>query len=340
MIRTSILAALLAFAAPVAANAQTLAVLSPAPAHPVLKRQAFVSSDIVRIGDLIENAGIVADVPIFRAPDLGQTGTVPAQRVADAVRAHAIVGLDTGGAYEVVVTRLSNAIPAKDMEARIAQAITAQYRAGTPEDLLVTFDREVRTVHVDPTVSDPRVSRLAYDTRSGRFDIVFDAPGKPLRFTGSAVPSTETVILTRPVERGAVLKSADIVVERRPKAQIGKDALARADLALGFSARRAMSAGQVLSKGDVQKPDMVTRNTDVTLTYEVPGVLLTTRGKALDSGAEGDQVNVLNLQSKRMVQGIVVGPGRVVVGNSTPRVTANLDASAPDTSNAPRERAE
>ena len=40
----------------------------------------MITGDIVRIGDLVENAGIVAEVPIFRAPDLGQTGTVSAAR--------------------------------------------------------------------------------------------------------------------------------------------------------------------------------------------------------------------------------------------------------------------
>ena len=32
---------------------------------------------LVRIGDLVENAGAAADVAVFRAPDLGQTGAVP-----------------------------------------------------------------------------------------------------------------------------------------------------------------------------------------------------------------------------------------------------------------------
>ena len=41
---------------------------------PTLKAEAMVSSEIVRIGDLVENAGAVADIPIFRAPDLGQSG--------------------------------------------------------------------------------------------------------------------------------------------------------------------------------------------------------------------------------------------------------------------------
>ena len=71
--------------------------------RPRLKSQATVSSDIVRIGDLVENAGAAADTPIFRAPDLGQTGAVPVTRRArrgTALRARSRV--DTRGLSEVV----------------------------------------------------------------------------------------------------------------------------------------------------------------------------------------------------------------------------------------------
>src|SRR5436853_6968775 len=46
-----------------------------------LKSEVTVSSDVVRIGDLVENAGAAANAPIFRAPDLGQTGAVPVRAV-------------------------------------------------------------------------------------------------------------------------------------------------------------------------------------------------------------------------------------------------------------------
>ncbi|MEZ5444162.1 MAG: flagella basal body P-ring formation protein FlgA [Gammaproteobacteria bacterium] len=49
----------------------------------------------------------------------------------------------------------------------------------------------------------------------------------------------------------------------------------------------------------------------MTLIYETAGIHLTVLGKALDNGTEGDIVNVLNLQSKRTVSGVVVGRGRV-----------------------------
>ena len=87
------------------------------PARPTLKAEATVLGNIVRIGDLIENAGAAADVAIFRAPDIGQTGTVPVIRVIDAVLPHRIVGLDTRDIAEVAVTRASRLITAKDVEA-------------------------------------------------------------------------------------------------------------------------------------------------------------------------------------------------------------------------------
>src|SRR5262245_4611944 len=92
-------------------------------ARPVLKSEATVMGEVVRIGDLIENAGAVADVAIFRAPDLGQTGTVPAEQVINAVLPHKIITLDTRGIAEVAVTRASRLITAKDVEARILRAL-------------------------------------------------------------------------------------------------------------------------------------------------------------------------------------------------------------------------
>jgi flagella basal body P-ring formation protein FlgA len=109
------------------------------PARPVLKAEAIVTGDIVRIGDLIDNAGIIANVPVFRAPDLGSTGTVPVDAVIEAVRSHALIGLDTAGLTEVAVIRASRAIPAKDIEDGIAQALSKQNGLGEPKNIAIIF---------------------------------------------------------------------------------------------------------------------------------------------------------------------------------------------------------
>jgi flagella basal body P-ring formation protein FlgA len=72
------------------------------------------------------------------------------------------------------------------------------------------------------------------------------------------------------------------------------------------------------------KPELVQRNETVTLIFEVPGIMLTVRGKAMEAGAEGDLVSVLNPQSKRTVQGTVTGMGTVTVVATRPRIAANV----------------
>src|SRR5258706_13924135 len=67
---------------------------------PRLKELVPVTSEIVRIGDLIENAGIAGNVPVFRAPDLGQTGAVVVQAITDALRPYDLTDIDTDGLSE------------------------------------------------------------------------------------------------------------------------------------------------------------------------------------------------------------------------------------------------
>ena len=306
------------------------ATAAPDQERPRLKGEVTVTGNIVHIGDLIEHAGIVAKVPIFRAPDLGSTGSVPADVVVEAVRAYALVGLDTGDVSEVVVTRASRTIPAKDIEDRIAQALSAQYALGPSKDIVVTFNRELRSVQVETTTKgEPRVGALNYDTRGGRFDVTLDMPTGAtsrgtLRLSGRAAATAEVVTLIRPVERGEILKSADVLIERRPRADIGRDIINDQDKAVGLAARAALQPGRPLRVADLMRPELVQRNETVTLLYEVPGITLTVRGKAIEGGAEGDVISVLNEQSKRTVQGVVASPGRVIISTGSPRLAANL----------------
>ena len=323
MTRSFSLVLLLAFGAVSATQAQE------AP-RPVLKSHAAVSGDVVKIGDVVDNAGIVAKVPIFRAPDLGSTGTVPAEAIAQAVSKYALIGLDTAGLSEVTVSRPARTIPAKDIEDAVAQTLAAQHQLGPAKDVSVAFDGVVSAIYVDPSaLGEPRVSRIAYDARSARFDATLDLPTGSatrgtLRLTGRARATLEVVTIAHPVERGGVLNSADLVVERRARSDVGRDVLTDPERAIGLAARNGLQTGQIVRTADLAKPELVQRNDMVTLTYTMPGIVMTVRGKALDGGAEGDTISILNEQSKRTLQAVVTGPGRAIIASDAPRLAANL----------------
>jgi flagella basal body P-ring formation protein FlgA len=302
-------------------------------AAPVLRANVQVSGDLVRIGDVIDNAGSAGQIAIYRAPDLGTTGSLPVAQVLNTLRAHHVIGVDTRDLKEISVTRLARTLEGKDIELQVARALERRNGLGDAANLSLTFDRDPGDVRLDAGFTggmQPTIAR--YDNRNGRFDVTFEIANEngaaaKLRFTGTAIETVEAAVLARTIERNEIVKSSDVVVERRPKAEVGADAAAR-DRAVGMQARRQLRAGQAIRAADLAKPDLVQRDQNVTLIYEAPGIYLTMRGKALDNGTEGDVVNVMNLQSKRMLSGTVIGRGQVSITPPAPRPAQTSDATS------------
>ena len=159
---------------------------------------------------------------------------------------------------------------------------------------------------------------MNFDQRTNRFDVTLDLPSslvlhqQPARYTGIAVATVGAVEVNRPVERGEVLQASDLTAVQRPRAQ-GIGGVADIGAAAGLAARHQLRPGRPLVAADLMKPEIIQRNETITLVYEAPGLMLTLRGQAQDAGALGDTISVLNVQTKRVVQGVIAGPGRVNV---------------------------
>jgi len=328
MTRLSLLAILIALAAP--AQAQPAGKFDPVPK---LKPAVTVAGGVVRIGDLFEHAGRFADIAVFRAPDLGQTGSVPTGEVVAAVRKHDLFLFDTAGITVVTVSHKSRVIDAKKIKTRIAEALAGRHGLGAAKNLIVSSDRPLRSLQVEAAAKgELRVTLISYDPRTTRFDAILDLPDSammrraPLRVSGTVVETIEILLAARRVARGEILKASDIVRERRSRASLGADVVTNLEYAVGLALRHPLRAGAPLRRADLMKPEIVKRNDAVTLVYEAPGVLLSTRGKALEAGTMGDLVSVQNLQSRRTVYGTITGPGRVTVSAHAAHIAANRTA--------------
>ena len=303
-------------------------------AAPALRADVTVSGEVVRIGDVIDNAGSAAQIAIYRAPDLGTTGTLPTAQVLTALRAHQVIGVDTRNLQQITVTRLARTIDASDIERQVAQALERHNGLGEAANLSLTFDRDVESMRLEASNTGAmQPSAVRYDFRSLPFrrhlrhrqQQRFDADPAALhrqrdRDRGSAV-------LARNIDRNEVVKSSDVVVERRPKAEVGTDAASR-DRAVGMQARRQLRAGQALKVADLAKPDLVQRDQTVVLIYEASGLYLTIRGKALEGGTEGDVVSVLNPAIQAHGDGTRdPGRGQVAISIAMPRAPETADAT-------------
>lgn len=290
-----------------------------------LKPDLTLSRDIVSFGDLI--AGLSphdAALPAFRAPALGETGTIQVSRIVDAAVKQGILRdaqeLDSQGLAQVVVTRAARRITGLDVEAAVKSALLERFGFdGRAFSLLL--DGGAPSVVVEPELTgDLAALDLNYDGRTRRVTGRLTMPGsaatrlKPVRVSGQLVETVEVVVPLRTIARGETLAAADVTVERRPRDAQFNDVLGEAKAAVGKVAKRLLVAGLVLRSGDVQREEIVGRGDIITILYEARGISISMRGRANEAGAMGDAIAITNIQSKRVLQGTVTGPGRVNVG--------------------------
>ena len=294
---------------------------------PRLRASVEVESYYVTIGDLFDHAGVLAEVAIFRAPDLGQNGRVRAETVADAARRAGMTRMDLDNIISVMVERRSHRIIEDDIKDLVIEAIRQDGNQLVERDITVTLDEFPSVLHADPTASEPlQVSRFRHNRRNGRFDValIVDQGEGEKRFTvrGRAVETVEVATLIRPLGRGDIVQDGDIALQRVPFRQaLRLDVIDIAAL-IGKAAKRPLRAGAQISAGDFTLPIVVQRNGIVSIQFKTKGLTLSARGRALSEGAIGDTVTVLNAQSKRTLQAIVEAPGLVIVGGGIGQIAS------------------
>jgi flagella basal body P-ring formation protein FlgA len=120
----------------------------------------------------------------------------------------------------------------------------------------------------------------------------------------------DSVVATRTIRAHAVIGPEDLtLVEAILPGALGDPAAA-----IGLEARVAIYAGRPVGPDDVTAPALVERNQLVPLIYLSGGLQISTEGRALARGSEGEQVRVMNLGSRSTVSGRVGPDGAIYVG--------------------------
>jgi len=287
--------------------------------RPALRAQVRAGGDTLMLADLVQGVeGPLAETPLFRAPPLGETGTIQVRRIVEAA-SRLGVEIDTRGKAQLLVTRPARRISTAEIETAVKATLEEQLGVAA-KALSVVFDGPPPTLLVPASVHLPVVAdELAYDRRSRRLAAtVWVGPNAgerraAARVAGAVSELVEVAVLNRAIARGETVQAGDLTLERRRRETLPADVSPDAPALAGRVARRVLAAGTVLRANDLAKPEIVARGEVVTVFYEIPGMTLTLRGKASEAGAQGDTIAVVNPQSKKTLQATVIGPGKVVV---------------------------
>jgi flagella basal body P-ring formation protein FlgA len=276
---------------------------------------AVVDAPVIRLGDIFDGAGARADTVIGATPPPGRRLVVEAAQLLALARHHNLPWRAFTATERCVIERPGRAVPATE----VAEAIRPDLlRAGMDAEAELELAGFVPPLVPPTAFAHLTPEGLSYDAASGRFaaTLVVSAEGVPtqrLRLAGRAVATVPVVVATRRLALGEVLRPADLRAVRHRAERIRPGAAETLDQVVGQQLRRPLMEGTPVMTADLGPPAVVAKNALVTMLVEGPGLSLAMQGRALDNAPQGGVVQVMNLESRAVVEAQAVGPGRVRV---------------------------
>jgi flagella basal body P-ring formation protein FlgA len=270
----------------------------------------------VKLSDLFDDAGGNAGRVLGPGPAPGGRIVVEAAQLAAIARQFGVDWTPASTADRAVLEWPGRAMP---REAALA-ALRAALAASGMDQAACEIELDDFTPPLVPFdgVAQPLVSQLEYDPSSSRFTAVLSVTGdgfEPInaRIAGRVEEMIELPVATARLAAGTVLRAEDVHMARIAARLVNRELARQPDEAIGLQLRHQVAAGQPLALADLMRPTMVRRGADVLLELESPGIVLTAQGQALDAGAIGERIHVLNPVSRAVVEAEVIGPDRVRV---------------------------
>lgn len=121
------------------------------------------------------------------------------------------------------------------------------------------------------------------------------------------------LVLRRAMPRRARIEAGDVELQTRKLPGIASRFLSDVSAVQGRRLRRALPAGAPLTHEALERNVLVQRGQDVTLIAATDSIQIRARGKALSDGAQHDRIRVQNVNSLKIVEGVVDGSGAVRV---------------------------
>lgn len=114
---------------------------------------------------------------------------------------------------------------------------------------------------------------------------------------------------TRIIAPGEIVGRADVELKEEARPRFG--ALPQAQSPVGLEAKRRIAFGRILTERDVGRPSVVHANAPVRVIWNSPGIVMELQARALESGAAGDTIRLLNTMTSRTIRGVVHADGSV-----------------------------
>ena len=287
----------------------------PAAAAVTLRPFGILSGPVVRLSDLFDGVGAAGRRVLGPGPQPGERITVPAAQLAAIAEQFGVDWHPRSADEQAILERPGRPLRREEIKPALAGALVA---AGAPADGSVILSG-FSAAEVPPgAVVSARVEQLDYDPASGRFSsmIAIVATGMDeidMPISGRVERMARILAASHLLMPGEILGPEDLHPAEVPASSISGAVATRLAEASGLQVLHAVGAGEPMPLADLVSPPLVQRGQRVLIALATPGLALMEQGQALEAGAKGAMIRVLNPVSRAILQATVTGPGAVAV---------------------------
>ena len=291
-------------------------------AAPVLKAEVSVNHPVVTVGDMFDDAGLLAETALFRAPAPGTAGMVSLEAVrAAATRA----GLDdylSDGVLAVKVERRAAVIDGTELTNLIEGDLNFRGLVPAGAEVVAKFDGGAPSYNAEDVAVPVTLTALRWQPGSRAFAARFEIAGTdlPVDVSGTIELMVEVPHLASTLKAGAVLTPADIEMKKVPFDYADQSGVETAEDLVGKELKRNGRAGLMLKAADVTERVTVRRNTQVTVLLKTGPMTLTVVGQSLADASAGQPVQVMNTVTKKILNGIAMADGTVAIATTAQKL--------------------
>ena len=280
-----------------------------------LRTMTTLHAPVVLLSDLFDDAGANAQRVLGPGPGAGGRIVVEAAQLGAIARQFGVDWRPASSADRAVLDRPGRPLRREDVLDAVRNALVSGGASADCDVELAGFTPPLVPFEANPR---PVVSDLDYDAGAGRFSAVLSVGGEGmepihLRVGGRVDDTVELPVATTRLLAGSVLRANDVHMARVHMTVVRGEVVHRPDDAIGLQLKRQVAAGQPLLLAELMRPSMVQKGAVVLMALDSPGISLTAQGQALEPGAVGERIRVLNPASRAVVEAEVIGPDRVRV---------------------------
>ncbi len=282
------------------------------------RREVTVDAEQITLGDVFAGVTEHVDHVLAPAPAPGRSMTLSHADLERVARAFNLPWSAKGMTDKTVIKSPMTELGQEAVTAALSRTFAEQFSGGGEFD--VDFPAAGFPLSLAGRfAAAPDVEKFDYDANNGFFSarIVLKSLGGKKDFektiNGRIRSFAKVPVLANHFRSGDRITAADIDYIRLETANLGAGVLMDESDLIGKAPRRGVPAMRPLQAADVEEPRLVSKGAQVIVHLKKGPMNLTMKARALEAGAEGDTIRVLNPASNKVVEAVVTAPDTVSI---------------------------